>query len=99
MSQTVTITVDDRPVEDFFTETEYAPLALRKVVNQIRTIINPEVKDLPGPMFYTYARKGMLDGQKWPVGTSPRIQRDAAIAWTVKYLSKNMLTPATTEAE
>jgi hypothetical protein len=96
MSETTTITIQtvdgESTLDSYFVETVYSPLGLRKVVNQILSDLETG-KVLPGPMFYTYAHKGMIDGKKWAKGTgAPKIQftREAVLVWVTKYLTKNV---------
>jgi hypothetical protein len=83
MSTTETVATETTvEIAELFTEDVYRPLGLRKVVNQVLKGIDPEAKELPGPMFYTYCNKGYIPNE------DRNIKREDAIAWTEKYLAK-----------
>lgn len=57
---------------------------LMKIVSKILKDLDPEAKELPGPMGYTYLKKGYVTGTK-DVKSCTKAQ---AIEWTEKYLGK-----------
>ena len=65
----------------------YTPYAIAKIVNELLAECEIE-KVLPPQMFYTYAKKGMLNGIK----ESKRITGSDAAAWTEAYVLKHLVT-------
>ena len=57
---------------------------LMKIVSKILADLDPEAKELPGPMGYTYLKKGYVNGVK----DVKSCTRDEAIKWTEAYLAK-----------
>lgn len=70
-------------INEYFVETDYTPYKIAKIVNKILADLEIE-KILPPQMFYTYAKKGMLNGIK----ESKRIDAEHAIAWTERYIAR-----------
>jgi hypothetical protein len=78
----------EKTVADYFVEEDYSPYGVSVVVNEV--LADLEVgKELPSQMFYTYAKKGYLDGTKRESLKGVRIAASDAITWTEKYLKKN----------
>jgi hypothetical protein len=72
-------------VDEYFTAETYGPYGMRKVVNVILRDLGVD-KVLPGPMFYTYAKKGYIPTV---AGSEAKvILREDAVAWTEAYLTK-----------
>jgi hypothetical protein len=79
----MTIT-EEKSITEYFTQETYSPYGVIKVVNEI--LKDAEVdKVLPGPMGYTYCKKGYI---KTTDEAKKVVSREAAIEWTEKYLTK-----------
>lgn len=63
---------------------EMSPYACAKVVNSVFAKMNIN-KELPPQMFYTYAKKGMLNGEK----NSKKITKTQLSIWMAKYFERN----------
>lgn len=70
-------------VADAFTQTTYTPYAMCKIVNELLRAFEID-KQLPPQMFYTYAKKQYI------VNDNKIIKAEHAIAFTVKYITKNI---------
>jgi hypothetical protein len=68
-------------LSDYFTAEQYSPYGMCKVVNEVLRDLGIE-KVLPGPMFYTYTKKGYIPC------TDKKVARQDAIVWTEGYLTK-----------
>jgi len=81
-------------VSEYFSVETMSPYGLIKTVNKILADLQID-KTLPGPMGYTYCKKGYIptidDAKKV-------VHRDDAIEWTEKYLAK-LVTKITTVTE
>ena len=85
MSETETETETEVVVGDFFTAETYSPYGVIKAVNAVLKALEIE-KVLPGPMGYTYCKKGYI--ATVPGSNAKLVTRAAAIEWTEKYLGK-----------
>jgi hypothetical protein len=84
-------------LSDVFVKTVYKPLELRAVVNNFFKATgvednDGETKELPGPMFYTYCKKGYIKstskaGKRG--GVTYEISQADAIEWFAKYAIAN----------
>jgi hypothetical protein len=83
--QTITTITEELSIEDFFTEGTYSPYGVIQVVNKILKAAEVD-KVLPGPMGYTYCKKGYI---KTIEGSDQKkVTRSAAIEWAEKYITK-----------
>lgn len=62
---------------------------------QVRNLLNARLVELqvnriiPGPMVYTYAKNGMIDGIKRETMTGVLINKEKALQWIEKYTHNN----------
>jgi hypothetical protein len=82
-------------IEDYFENATYSPYGVIKVVNRILADLGIE-KELPGPMGYTYCKKGYI---RTSDAAKKVVPSDAAIEWTSKYLAKLTVKLQTTVVE
>jgi hypothetical protein len=81
---TNTVSEETFQIADFFAD-EMSPFGMRTSVNKILKAIGVD-KELPGPMFYTYTKKGYI---KTVAGSdNKRVAKSDAIEWTEAYLTK-----------
>ena len=73
-------------ITEYFEET-MSPYKLIRSVNQVLADLGIE-KELPGPMGYTYCKKGYITTV--PGSNNKLVTREAAIEWAEKYLAKLM---------
>lgn len=69
-------------ISTFFTAETYSPYGMCKVVNEILRDMGID-KVLPGPMFYTYTKKGYIT-----TIAPKKVAKGDAIEWTEGYLTK-----------
>lgn len=91
MSENIT-TASEETIEigSFFAET-MSPYGMSVAVNKILAAIGID-KTLPGPMFYTYTKKGYITSIEG--SNNKKVSKEAAIEWTEKYIAK-LITKAT----
>jgi osmotically-inducible protein OsmY len=75
----------EQSITEYFTTPTYSPYGMMKVVNKILSDLGID-KVLPGPMFYTYTKKGYI--KSYVVGGKVTISAESATEWTEKYLTK-----------
>jgi hypothetical protein len=80
----LTIT-EEATLESFFEEEIYSPYGLIQVVNRVLKAAEVD-KVLPGPMGYTYCKKGYIKTIEG--SNNKKVTRAHAIEWTEKYLTK-----------
>lgn len=87
MSAKLNLTDTDFNIAEHFQvedETEITPYLARTLVNKALAELEID-KELPGPMFYTYVKKGYIGGIK----DAKRTTRKAVAVWFEGYLVKH----------
>lgn len=82
-------------IESFFAD-EMSPYGMRNSVNKILAALGVE-KVLPGPMFYTYTKKGYI--KTVPGSDFKKVSKADAIEWTIKYVEKLITKAAQVQPE
>lgn len=81
---TVLETTDEIVIAEYFTAETYSPYGVIKHVNKVLKDLGID-KVLPGPMGYTYCKKGYIA----TIDTEKKVvTREAAIEWTEKYVGR-----------
>ena len=75
----------EKAIVDYFTAETYSPYGMMKVVNEILRDAGVS-KVLPGPMFYTYCKKGYITTVEG--SNAKTVKASDAALWTEEYLIK-----------
>lgn len=76
---------DEIVVADFFTAEIYSPYGVITTVNKVLKALGVD-KELPGPMGYTYCKKGYITTV--PGTDKKKVTKAHAIEWAEKYIGK-----------
>ena len=83
-TNTTTDTTETVTIAEFFSD-EMTMYGMRTSVNKILASLGVD-KTLPGPMFYTYGKKGYIKTIEGSEGK--RTTKEYAIEWTEAYITK-----------